>query len=197
MSAKKTSQKSNKVLQQEQINQITIWLNEGLSREEILQKAAESYNLKTRTIDKRLNKAREQSESIMEEAKQNVQKRLQAKVESSQERIVQAHLDFQEFLAGIASDISNTAKEQLNSQNPRPFLTTLKTMSKSGLYLKDLQNSLRLEAELPNSYQKQELTGKNGEAIEVLDKTKVYSKLSSEELKALAAMQAKLTTDND
>lgn len=166
---------------QKQINQVKIWLSEGLTREEILQKFTKIYKGNTKTIDNRIKEAKKQLPALLDRQTQEIDSNILEREKKARERIKKAYIGIVEFQAGLAEDILKVVSQQVEGKNDLAYLTALKTAQKAGLQLKDLSPMLRLENGLPSVVSKNENENVNfdgGSIIEELEKQK--NKLNEE-----------------
>jgi hypothetical protein len=138
---------------QKQIDQVKIWLNEGLTTGEIQKRFTQTYPdfpNSEKTIDNRIKEAKLQAQPLLDESFKKTDIDILEREKVAQKRLHEAHLGMVEFTAGLAEDILKVMREQDIANNPLPYLTALKTAQKAGLILKDLNPIIRLERGLPN-----------------------------------------------
>lgn len=144
---------------QKQIDQVKIWLTEGLTTQQIENKFTQIYtslHYSKKTIANRIKLAKDTTQPLLDESFKQTDTDILEREKAAQKRLQEAHLGMVEFNAGLVEDILKVMKEQEIANNPLPYLTAFKTAQKAGLILKDLNPIIRLERGLPNVISKNE-----------------------------------------
>jgi hypothetical protein len=141
---------------QKQINQVKIWLIEGLTTQQIENKFAQIYtdlHYSKKTIANRIKQAKLQTQPLLDDDSKKIDIDILKREKEAKKRIKNAYIAMVEFQAGIMEDL---AMVMANTNDPLKYLVALKTAQKNGVQIKDLASSLRLENGLPNVISKNE-----------------------------------------
>lgn len=146
---------------QKQINQVKIWLSNGLTTEKIIEKMADAggdWRLSVRTVERRIQEAKD---SLPDPSKSDesikVDKQVLSEAERAKNELTEARTRAQNFLTATINEIVDYA-EKLKKENPKDlsYLQVFKTASKSGFSFEKILPLIRLEEGLPNTISKQE-----------------------------------------
>ena len=179
---------------QKQIDQVKIWLTNGLTREEICKqfsKTFKNFQFTDRTVDNRIKQAKLQAQPILDKSSKMIDSKILEREIEAQERLKKAHINAQEILAGGIEDFIKIVEEQKKAGNSLAIFSAQKTAKQSGLDLKDWLAMLRLERGQPNTISQNDHTTKG----ESLNKQINLDKLSDSELQKLETLLKK--TENE
>ncbi len=150
---------------QKQIDQVKIWLSQGLTREEICKnfsKTFKNFQATDRTIDNRIKQAKKQAQPIIDKGTEKVDSKILEKEKKALNELTRARIKAQIFLSNTINEIVDYG-EALKKKDPNDlsYLQVFKTANKSGFNFEKILPAVRLEEGLPNTINKNENINKN------------------------------------
>ena len=140
---------------QKQVNQVKIWLSDGLTTEQIRKEFAKKYEnlrLADRTIDNRIKQAKESTPPLIQKETDKVDSKILQNEKEALNELTKARTRAQDFLTATINEIVEYG-EKLKKENPKDlsYLKVFKTANKSGFSFEKILPLIRLEEGLPSS----------------------------------------------